>query len=389
LTGPSATLWLADHGGGAETFLTPSEVKEQLAHLDLLDRVAEAKARRRRSGQTDLGDGRLLASPSSFEFVPLDAFLAHPFPKAEPLLGEPGQVYLAAGSLLLLYGAEGAAKSTWTVDGITHLAAGVPWLGIAVPRPVRFCVIENEGPPSLFQQKLAEKAATWTGPPWTQNVFAFQGPWGAFTFADAEARRALLEFCERHAIDVVAANPTLGLGVAGSGRPEETQQFVDWLVECGLESTVAFWLVHHENKAGQISGDWGRHADTKVQLQQDGGQPRTKLVWEKTRWATLPTDEQPRSCILEWVVETKGYVVVELDACGASESELRARIDVFLAEHPWSSTTTVEREVKGTANRIRKLLGDGRYDRVEGPRGAKLWALAPDRVEAATTEATE
>ncbi len=48
------------------------------------------------------------------------------------------------------------------------------------------------------------------------------------------------------------------------GRPDETQAFVDWLVECGLKSERAFWLLHHENKAGQISGDWGRHPDTKV-----------------------------------------------------------------------------------------------------------------------------
>jgi len=320
------------------------------------------------------------AGSREYTFAPLDGFLAHEFPCAEPLLGKDGEIFLAVGSLLLVYGAEGSGKSTLTVDAIVHLAAGRDWLGIPVPRPVRVLVIENEGPPFLFQQKLAEKASSWAGPSWQENVFVFQGPWGEFSFANSRARLALAAYCETNRIDVVAANPTLGLGVAGSGRPDETQQFVSWLVECGLKNTRAFWLLHHENKAGQISGDWGRHPDTKVQLQADANRPRTKLVWEKTRWATLPTDERPKACLLEWLTETKGYNVLPLEASGASDDELRTRIDEFLAEHPWSSTTTVETSVKGTATRIRALLDGGRYDSVKGPRGATLWHFAFDPV---------
>jgi hypothetical protein len=207
-------------------------------------------------------------------------------------------------------------------------------------------------------------------------VFVFQGPWGEFSFADADARLALRDYCEANAIDVVTANPTLGLGVSGSGRPDETQQFVDWLVECGLKSTRAFWLLHHENKAGQISGDWGRHPDTKVQLQIDGGQPRTKLVWEKTRWATLPTVEHPKSVLLEWVVETQGYTVVEIDTVGASDTELEQRIRSYLGEHPMASTNDVTGNVKGTNKRISELLKSGPFDCFDGPRGAKMWFVA-------------
>jgi hypothetical protein len=319
----------------------------------------------------------------TFRFVALDEFAAYLYPDAEPLLGERGRVYLGVGSLFLLYGADGSGKSTLTIDGVAHLGAGVDWLGIPVPRPVRFCVIENEGPPALFQAKLEAKRASWEGPAFDENVFVFCGPWGEFSFADADARGALVAHCEEHAIDVVVANPTLGLGVAGSGRPDETQQFVDWLVDCGLKSTRAFWLLHHENKAGQISGDWGRHPDTKVQLQADGKQPRTKLVWEKTRWATLPTDDQPKACLLEWVVETQGYTVTDLEAVGASESELESRIAAYLEAHPWSSTNSVWENVKGTNSRIRKLLDGDRFDCVKGPRGAILWNLASDRVEEA------
>jgi hypothetical protein len=323
-----------------------------------------------------------------FEFLSGAEFLARDFPKAGPLLGRPGEVFLAIGSLLMVYGADGSGKSTWTIDGVAHLAAGVDWLGIPVPRPVRFCVIENEGPPDLFQQKLVAKIASWEGPPFEQNLFFYVAPWGEFSFADPDCRAALNEFCEENAIDVVTANPTLGLGVAASGRPDETQQFVDWLVECGLKSVRAFWLLHHENKAGQISGDWGRHPDTKVSLQQDGSRQRTKLDWAKTRWATPPTDAIAKACMLEWILETQGYSVTELDTVGATDMELEQRITDFLTEHPASSTTTVETEVKGTAARIRRLLDGPKFDCVDGPRGAKLWFARTTPSPSAESEPT-
>jgi hypothetical protein len=329
------------------------------------------------------------SSRRQYEFMPLTAFLAHPFPDAEPLLGERGTVILAVGSLLLVYGADGSGKSTWSIDGIAHLAAGVDWLGFPVTRPVRFCVIENEGPPSLFQQKLAAKAESWEGPDWLHNIFVHQNPWGEFSFADADARLALRTYCEEHEIDVVTANPTLGLGVSGSGRPDETQQFVDWLVECGLKSSRGFWLLHHENKAGQISGDWGRHPDTKVQLQRDGNQTRTKLSWEKTRWATLPSEQHAKAVMLEWVIERQGYTLTEIDTAGASDSELEERIVAFLAQHPWASTRSVNDGVKGTQERIRKLLNGDRFDCVKGQRGAILWNLASDRGEDADAVPTQ
>jgi AAA domain len=306
-----------------------------------------------------------------YEFAPLADFLAHPFPKAEPLLGEPGAIILARGSLLMVYGADGCGKSTWTIDGIAHLAAGKDWLGFPVPRKVRVCIIENEGPPDLFQQKLKAKIASWDGPDFTHNLYAFKGPWGDFSFADPDARAALNAFCDDHAIDVVTANPTLGLGVAASGRPDETQAFVDWLGECGLKSERAFWLLHHENKAGQISGDWGRHPDTKAQLQQDGNRPRTKLDWAKTRWATLSTNE--KAVLLDWVVETQSYTVTELDTIGASDSELLERLVDYVTKNPGATTNTIQMNVKGTNSRIRALLDGEQFDCFEGKRGAHLW----------------
>jgi hypothetical protein len=101
----------------------------------------------------------------------------------------------------------------------------------------------------------------------------------------------------------------------------------------------------------------------------------SRSVGVPRRWATLPINDQPKSCLLEWVVETQGYTVTELDTVGASDSELEERVADFLAERPYSSTTTVETEVKGTASRIRKVLEGPRFDSVAGKRGAKNWFL--------------
>jgi AAA domain len=303
------------------------------------------------------------------EFLTYAEFSSREFPTAEPLLGEPGRVFLARGSLFMVYGADGCGKSTWSIDGLVHLASGVDWLGIPVPRPVRIAIIENEGPPGLFQQKLRDKVAGWEGPDPTPNLFVYAGPWGEFSFADADARTALCRYCDQHRIDVVSANPTLGLGVGTSGKPDETQQFVDWLCECGLKRDRAFWLLHHENKSGQISGDWGRHPDAKVFLQRDGNKARTRLDWAKTRWAVL----EPKVAMLEWVIECQGYTVTELDTVGASDGELDERIREFLQARPASSTRAVWDAVKGTNARISKRLEDGPFDCVRGPRNAKLW----------------
>jgi hypothetical protein len=312
-------------------------------------------------------------------FSTYDEFAAREFPPAEPLLGEKGKILLARGSLLMTYGADGSGKSTWQIDGIVHLAAGVDWLGIPVPRPVRILVIENEGPPSLFQQKLRDKINDWEGPDPGPNLHVFCAPWGEFSFADPDARATLNEYCDEHQIDLVAANPTLGLGVGASGKPDETEQFKDWLVECGLKTRRAFWLLHHENKAGQISGDWGRHPDTKVSLQRDGDHQRTKLDWAKTRWATL--DPEEKLVMLEWVTETEGYTVTTLAAATTSDAELDALIEAYLTEHPGSSTRAVREGVKGRDGHINARL-KAKFDFVKGPRGVKKWmppSVALDR----------
>lgn len=316
-----------------------------------------------------------------YRFASFADFARQEYPSAKPLLGTPGETYLAEGSLLLDYGSDGAGKSTWTIDGAAHLAAGVPWLGIPVPRPVRCLLLELEGPGGLFQKKLDAKRESWSGPDFTENLHVYTSPWGDFSFADPHARQALNEYADKHNIDLVMCNPTLALGVAASGRPDETQEFMGWLKGCGLYRGRAFWLNHHVNKAGEISGDWGRHPDTKVLLQEDGNRQRTRLTWQKLRWAP-GLEPAKRSLMLDWIIETEGYTVTPLDTVGASDDLLVERLVAYLDEHPATATEAVLKNVEGSDSRLTELLNQRpEFDFCKGPKNAKLRTLTSRSAE--------
>jgi hypothetical protein len=328
---------------------------------------AEWQARRNGSAPT--------TAPEDYRFSTFKEFLAHEYPKPEPLLGVKGASYLAVGMLLLLYGDGGSAKSTLTIDGLCHLATGMDWLGIEVPRPVRCLLVENEGPGGLFQEKLEHKKEVWDGDDFDGNLHVYAEPWGKFSFADPSARQALTDHCDKHKIELVAANPTLGLGVGASGKPDETQEFVNWLKGCGLYSGRAFWVLHHPNKSGKVSGDWERLPDTLIRLMRDGNRQRSKLTWEKTRWATL--DREQYAVMLDWVPETEGYEVKPLDTVGASDELLVQRLVEYLEEHPFTRTGQVLKSVEGTDARLKNLLETRpEFDCTAGPNNSKLWSVA-------------
>ena len=194
--------------------------------------------------------------------------------------------------------------------------------GSRCPGRCACCLVENEGPPGLFQQKLAAKLDSWEGADPRDNLFVYAAPWGEFTFADPEARAALTAFCDEHRIDVVAANPTLGLGVGtvGPTRRDAAVRRLARRVRPEARPRVLAAAPREQAGADQ-SGDWGRHPDTNVLLQRDGNRQRTKLTWVKTRWATLEPDE--KAVALEWVVDGQGYTVVALDAVGVSRRRAR------------------------------------------------------------------
>jgi len=187
-------------------------------------------------------------------FMPATKFVRLEFPVPELLVGTSDHTVLFRGSLLMLFGPEAAGKTTAVIDMAAHTAAGLPWLDLPVVRPVRWLLIENESAPGMFAQLLKEKQERWDADPaWFENVHVQggEGLWGFYSFRQETHRQALWNYCREHRIDVVAANPTFGVGGPGAGRPDETQEFVDTMLRpVGLWDDTAFVLLHHENKAG-------------------------------------------------------------------------------------------------------------------------------------------
>ena len=221
------------------------------------------------------------------------------------------------------------------------------------------------------------------GPDLARNVHVFEGPWGQLSLADESSRRQLREFCSSEDIDLVVANPLLDLGARGAGKPEDTSTFVGWLKELGLwNGGPAFWLLHHENKAGQVSGDWKRQPDTMASLSREGDLDRTRLTWEKLRWSNQPPEGWRKKQLLDWVTSHKGYTVSDVDLSSGKtpDAELYNRLDEYLERNPRSSTTTCTERVKGNEKRLSDLLkagaASGRYHPEPGAKGATLYSLA-------------
>jgi hypothetical protein len=332
------------------------------------DLVADLRAARNGSAPSLEG-----AAPQALE---LDAFLLQDEEQAEPLLGTSDDTFLTTAGLLLLAGEGGSSKTTLTLDAVAHLAAGLPWLEIPVPRPVRVLLIENEGARGRFRQKLTEKVESWEGPAWRENVFVCASPWGQFSFADERHRVWLRNFCGAHEIDLVVGDPLDSLGIIGAGTPEETRAFIAWLKDCGLFSSVSFWLNHHLNKRDgsplkQLSGAWGGHPDSVLHATLDG-QHRTKLTFAKLRWAT------PReSLLLEWAVEQRGFSAIETNK-SVSDDELAARIVEYLTATPdpkQRNSRGVQTAVTGGKDRISQLLKTDERFVNEGTATRPTWGL--------------
>ena len=219
--------------------------------------------------------------------VEASAFAAVEEASAEPLLGDRTATILAAGGSAVWYGDGGAGKTTLGLDQAVHLCAGTPWLGLPVPRCCRVLWIENEGPRGKFREKLRAKIAAWDGPPLEGRLYVLEQPWSLFTFGNQQHCRELVGLIRELEIDVVFAGPVQRLGVEGGGTPAEIQAFVNLLeqVRAELERPLAYELVHHENKAGDVSGAWEGATDTLAHVQARGN-GHTAVVWRKARWAS-------------------------------------------------------------------------------------------------------
>jgi AAA domain len=272
---------------------------------------------------------------------------------ADPLLGTESQTILPVGGMLLMYGDGGAGKTTLTIDGVAHLGAGVPWLGLEVDRPVRTLLIENEGPRGKFRAKLAEKLASWNGyPPYAANVVVMEDPWTRFNLREEQHRHALAVTISQHEIDLVVMGPLVTLGMVGGGTPDEVSDFERLILTTRqlVARPFGLWVVHHENKAGDVSGAWERVPDALIHVQAQGN-GHTKVVMRKARWSDR---DHGRTLNLHWVVESRSFVVAE-----EKTYDVYAEIaQLFSDDDRWRTAKEVKDAIGRNEDRCRKAMKD-------------------------------
>ena len=82
--------------------------------------------------------------------------------------------------------------------------------------------------------------------------------------------------------------------------------------------------------------------------------------------------------MLEWVVETQGYTVTELDTVGASDAELEQRIVDYLREHPGRRRTGRLGGRQGherAASESCSTASDSTPSRARAARSSGIWPL--------------
>jgi hypothetical protein len=292
-------------------------------------------------------------------FATLRDFLKLPLPAAESLVGSRrgGTNVLPANGWMMLWGPADSSKTSLVADLAFHVACGRQWLRYPTLRPLRLIVIVNEGIPGGLQDKLAEKLELWDGDKdlAQDNISVYVSPWGEFTFRNSH----MVDHLEQHArdfrADYIVLDPLHTVGPKGSGTPEETEHFKHLLRDFGLWNWIGFLTAHHSNKNGMVSGDWTRHPDTVVHVEKEPKRPATRYTLEKARPAD--PEEIGIPCILEWITESKGYKLVELDQREkVSDEELLERIYQAITDQPGITMTDLRQAVQGDDNRIGELV---------------------------------
>ncbi len=352
---------LADALFGLESSLVDGADDPVQARQLLTDAVCRV-ARARKSD----ADAQTIAS---LELVSAEDFAAVDEPGAQPLVGTDASNLIPQGSDVMVTGNGGAGKTTLTTDLAVHLAAGTGWLGLPIERPVRVLMVENEGPRPLFRKKLARKLADWQGSPLEGRLMMLGEPWGAFTFADDGWRAALASALSEQEIDVLIAGPVTRLGMNEAGTLQQTRDFMGLVadVRAKAERPVATVLVHHDNKAGNVSGAWEGAGDTLIHLA-TYAHGSTEMHIQKARWSPEHHNQKMK---LTWADGESYDLLDDRDYLGEIESLLSDK-------HP------------RTVKEIMAKIGASEKTVKSAIQGAipleRIWKLSPTQAEAAGRE---
>lgn len=323
------------------------------------------------------------AAAPAVRFVTFAEFVAHPVPQAEPLVVDTdGNTIIPAAGLTIVYGVGGSGKTTLLLDAACHWATGIPWLdGLATPcRPLRILWVENEGPREEFRRKLERKLAHWGGRIPADHLHTLSDPWAGLDLRDETHRAEIAAMIAEADVDLVIVGPLTRLGMEGGGTPDDVRAFTRLLedVQERAGRPVSIAVLHHENRAGQISGAWEGAPDLLVHVQAQGN-GRTRVFWQKSRWSSTL---HGTSAALVWKDAGEGFRVE--DKPELTDDAIADAIIDAVREHAGRSWDPIERAVSGGAPRKRelrdRLLADGRLVNLSSKAGRFKLYTADDPV---------
>jgi hypothetical protein len=283
-----------------------------------------------------------------FRLTPVGEFASAIEEGAEALAtGPDGGTAIPADGNVLTWGPPGAGKTSLTVDQAAKLAQGEPWVGLLHPaRPLRIGLIENEGPRQEFRAKLARKL-THSDIDLGDQIVVLEEPWGRFTFADPDHHAKLADGINEHRTDLLIVGPLIAVGAIGSGTPAEVHEFETYLTDlrARLDHPLAVELIHHANKAGDVSGAWDRIADTEVHVTAHG-HGHIHLHWKKARWCSALHQTTTQ---LIWT-DGDSYQVVETEAADLTDDQIAEKIIDYVGAHPGTGWNPIEKNISGIGN---------------------------------------
>jgi hypothetical protein len=282
------------------------------------------------------------------------------------LLGTDEANLIPEGGDVMIYGDGGAGKTTLAIDLAYHLAAGRPWLGIPVPQARNVLLIENEGPRPLLRRKLDRKRKLW-GADLGDRIHVYEQPWRQFTLATELWRQELAQQITACEIDMLIAGPLARIGMDEAGTLQQVREFTE-LVEglralCARPLTVV--LIHHENKAGAVSGAWEGSGDTLLHVKA-AGNGHTVVYVQKARWSS---EHSQTTMKLAWT-EGEGFRP-------EGERDYLAELEQLLSDGKWRTAKEIAASKGGIGANVDivKELLDNHPERFESRTGEAAKAL--------------
>lgn len=283
-----------------------------------------------------------------------------------PMIIGPGQI--ARGGVTAMISRGGKGKTTFTLNRLARWAVGkpvfdaLPEVMAPVEGPVKSLIIENEGSPGFFQDRLRLLLASQGFNDEDlelarQNLLIWgEGGWPRIKLDNPDTVELVRRGVEEHGPDLVLLDTFRSLHRGEENSSTEMANLLDTITELAAGNNLGVLLIHHENKTPN-EGDAMNSARGSTVLEDDVAvmeryapirDNQSEIRWIKTRF-----EQAAQPVRMEFDFDTWTYRYIP-------EAEGRREIlDVLTrAGGQPVSVRDVADELRETVDRTKRLLRD-------------------------------